>query len=429
MNKIVVIGGGAGGMELITKLGQQLGKKGKAEITLVDLASHHIWKPLLHELATGSLNEGTNALDYQVHGTHNGYLFQRGALTAIDRDNRQVILAPLFDRHGNQVLAERRLDYDYLVIGIGAISNDFGIAGVKEHAYTLDLTEQAMALRERIQNQFMQHASGQRTGKMKVAIVGAGATGVEMAAELFHMANTLRGYGYQLESDLLDLTVVEASDSVMPALPKSELRQAVHDKLIEIGAKVAGNTQVTEVTAQGLTTKNGELIEADLVIWAAGVKAPEVLATLGLEHNRANQLLADASGRSLSDERIFTFGDCAAIPQADGSFLPPRGQTARQMALLVGYNLIRLLRDPEAELDSYVYKDLGSFVNLAHYKTVGNMFSFLRGGLQVVGCPARFVYASLYRRHIIALHGPIKGALMLLLCGLSSVVRPRLKLW
>ena len=429
MKKIVVVGGGAGGMELITKLGKTLGKKGKAEITLVDIANHHIWKPLLHELATGSLDEGTNAVDYQVHGANKGYLYQRGALTGIDRENRQIVLAPLYSADGRLILDERRLDYDYLVIGIGAISNDFGIPGVKEHAFTLDLTEQAMILRERIQDQFMQHASGQRQGKMKVAIVGAGATGVEMAAELHHMTQTLRKYGYKLEQDLLDLTIVEASDSVMPALPKSDLRQSVHDKLLELGVKVSTSTMVTEVTKQGLTTKDGQLIEADLIVWAAGVKAPEVLATLGLEVNRANQLMAADTGRTLSDERIFTFGDCASIPQEDGSFLPPRGQTARQVALMIGTNLTRLLKDPNAKLDRYVYKDLGSFVNLAHFNTVGNMFSFFHGGLQLVGCPARFVYASLYRRHIISLHGPLKGSMILMIHGLNRLLRPQLKLW
>ncbi|WP_028116306.1 NAD(P)/FAD-dependent oxidoreductase [Ferrimonas senticii] len=429
MNKIVVVGGGAGGMELITKIGKRLGKTGKAEITLVDICNHHIWKPLLHELATGSLDEGTNAVDYQVHGTNNGYIYQRGALTGIDRENRQIILAPLYSSDGRLILNERRLDYDYLVIGIGAISNDFGIPGVKEHAFTLDLTEQAMTLRERIQHQFMQHATGQRQGKMKVAIVGAGATGVEMAAELHHMDHTLRRYGYQLEKDLLDLTIVEASDSVMPALPKSDLRKAVHDKLIEIGVKVATNTMVTEVSETGLSTKDGNFIEADLVIWAAGVKAPEVLATLGLEVNRANQLMAADTGRTLSDERIFTFGDCACIPQPDGSFLPPRGQTARQVALMVGTNLIRLNSNPNAKMDSYIYKDLGSFVNLAHFNTIGNMFSFFHGGLQLAGSPARFVYASLYRRHILALHGPLKGSMILMIHGLNRLLRPQLKLW
>ncbi|QIZ78628.1 NAD(P)/FAD-dependent oxidoreductase [Ferrimonas lipolytica] len=429
MKKIVVVGGGAGGMELVKKIGSKLGKQHKAEITLVDICNHHIWKPLLHELATGSLDEGTNAIDYQVHGAHNGYLYQQGALSGIDRDNRQVILAPLHNNNGEMVLDERRLDYDYLVLGIGAVSNDFGIRGVKEHAYTLDLTEQAMTLRERIQHLFMQHANGQRQGKLKVAIVGAGATGVEMSAELHHMAHALRGYGYHIDDDLLQLTLIEASESVMPALPKSKLRQLVNDKLLELGVDVRTETMVTSIEATGLHTKCAEFIEADLIIWAAGVKAPEVLSTLGLETNNSNQVVTDDTGLSVSDERIFSFGDCACVPQENGVFLPPRGQTARQLALVVGDNLMRRLNNPDAELKHYVYKDLGSFVNLARFNTVGNLFSHWRGGLQLAGAPARFVYASLYRRHLLTMHGPFKGSLLLLINGLHSLLRPQLKLW
>ncbi|WP_298444892.1 NAD(P)/FAD-dependent oxidoreductase [uncultured Ferrimonas sp.] len=429
MKKIVVVGGGAGGMELVKKLGNKLGKKGRAQITLVDVSSHHIWKPLLHELATGSLDEGVNAIDYQVHGAHNGYLFQQGALTGLNRNTQTITLAPLYNSNGATVLTELELEYDYLVLGIGAVSNDFGIDGVKQHAYSLDLTSQAMTLRERIQHQFMQHANGQRQGQMKMAIVGAGATGVEMAAEMHHMAHALKGYGYNIDEQLLQITLIEASDSVMPALPKSTLRQSVHDKLLEIGVSVRTNTIVTQVNPHSVHTKNGESIDTDLTLWAAGVKAPEVLASLGLKVNRNNQLLVADNGQSHSDARIFAFGDCAAVPQNDGSFLPPRGQTARQMALLVGDNLMALLRNPQAPLKRYVYKDLGSFVNLARFTTVGNMFSHWCGGLQVAGAPARLVYASLYRRHLLTMHGPIKGSLMLLSCGIQSWLRPQLKLW
>ncbi|GAA4902493.1 NAD(P)/FAD-dependent oxidoreductase [Ferrimonas pelagia] len=429
MTKIVVVGGGAGGMELLKKL-SKLGRKGEAEITLVDVSDHHIWKPLLHELATGSLDEGLNAVDYRVHGSHNYYRFEQGAMAGLDRINRRVLLAPLYNEQGNEILPERALEYDYLVIGIGAVTNDFGVTGVKEHAYSLDLTSQAMKLRERIQQLFLQHAHGVADkDRFDMAIVGAGATGVEMAAEMHHMSETLRSYGYDLSDDLLNITLVEASDSVMPALDKGGLRQAVNDKLLEIGVDVRTETRVTEVTEQGLHTAEGEVIQADLVLWAAGVKAPEVLTTLGLENHRGNQLVIEANGRTTSDPRIFAFGDCAPTPQADGQWTPPRGQVARQMALLVGDNLIRLIKDDNAALKEYVYKDLGSFVNLSRFHTVGNMFSFLRGGLAVAGCPARFVYASLYRRHMLALHGPVKGTMLLALNGLQRIVRPQLKLW
>ncbi|WP_298444894.1 NAD(P)/FAD-dependent oxidoreductase [uncultured Ferrimonas sp.] len=429
MDKIVVIGGGAGGMELVKKLGNKLGKQGSAEITLVDVSSHHIWKPLLHELATGSLDEGINAIDYQVHGAHNGYRYQQGSLIGLDKAARKITLAPLLDAAGQQVLPARELSYDYLVLGIGAVTNDFGTPGVRQYSHSLDLISSAMSLRERIKTLFIQHAHGQRSGRLNMAIVGAGATGVEMSAELHHMAKTLRDYGYNISDDLLNITIVEASDSVMPTLPKASLRQAVHNKLLELGVTVRTNTFVTEVREAGLATKDGTFIDADLILWAAGVKAPEVMQELGLDINRANQVLVHGNGRSHSDERIFAFGDCAAVPQPDGSFAPPRAQTARQMALVVANNLISLHRGESTPLQEYVYQDLGSIVNLSRFSTVGNLFSCFRGGLAVVGGPARFVYASLYRRHLWTMHGPVKGVFMLALNGMQRYLRPQLKLW
>ncbi len=430
MKKIVVVGGGAGGMELVKKLGNKLGRTKQAEIILIDISNYHIWKPLLHELATGSLDEASDGIYYQVHGAQNGYRFEHGALSGLDKDNQQVIIAPLFNSQGEQVLAERRIDYDYLVLGIGAVSNDFGTPGVAEHAYTLDLIEQAMQLRERVQHLFMQSASGQHQGDLRISIVGAGATGVELAAELQHLALTLSHYDSRLDAEQLKLTLIEASDTVMPALPQDELRQMVYDKMMELGIDVRTNTMVTKLEASGLETKNGDFIEADLMVWAAGVKAPAVLATLDLEVNQANQIMVDDTGRSNSKSNIFAFGDCAAVPQPNGQFLPPRGQTARQMALLVGDNLISLIRNPNhAQMKHYLYKDLGSFVNMSRFKTVGNMFSHWGGGLQVAGMPARFVYASLYRRHLLAMHGPIKGSLLLFVNGVQSLLKPHLKLW
>ena len=429
MTNIVVVGGGAGGMELLGKIGNKLGKTGKANITLVDISSHHIWKPLLHELAVGSLDEGLNAVDYRVHGSKNGYQFEQGALTKIDRNQRVITLAPLVDRHNQEILPERQIDYDYLVIGIGAVTNDFGIPGVREHCEFLDLTEQAMDLREKILNRFLQHAKHPEKGRFEITIVGAGATGTEMAAEMHHVADLLEGYGYDISDNLLQVNLVEAADHVMPALEKACLYTAVDEQLKELGVNVMTNTLVTQVTPEGMYTRDGQFIKSDMMLWAAGVKGPEVLTQLDLEIDKMNKVMVKASCQTTTDERIFAFGDCAACPQPDGSFTPARGQTARQMALLTGDNIMALLRDPKAQLKEYIYKDLGAFVNLSRFHTVGNMFSYLGGGLAIKGCPARFVYTSLYRRHMLALHGLLKGSILIGLNGIHCWLRPKLKLW
>ncbi|MBW3139875.1 NAD(P)/FAD-dependent oxidoreductase [Ferrimonas balearica] len=428
MTNIVIVGGGAGGMEIVTKLGRKLGRKGKAQITLVDQSDHHIWKPLLHELATGSLDEGLNALDYRVHASQNGYRFEQGTLHALDQVNHQIVLAPIYDNKGIEVLPERRIDYDYLVLGVGAITNDFGIPGVKEHCDFLDLTEQAMGLRKKILNRFLRYAKNHDHKHFEITIVGAGATGVEMAAEMHHAADTLRGYGYEISEDLLRVTLVEAADRVLPRVEKPRICNAVAEELEKLGVVVKTHTRITEVTERGMQTADGEFLPSDLMIWSAGVMGHPFLTTLGLETNRANQILVKPNCQVPSNDRIFAFGDCAACPQPDGSFTPPRGQTARQMALMIGDNIQRLMDNPNAELKEYVYKDLGSLVNLSKFHTVGNLMSFMGGGIAVEGKVARLVYTSLYRRHMIALHGPVKGLFLMGLNGLQRLMRPELKL-
>ncbi|MCK8043555.1 NAD(P)/FAD-dependent oxidoreductase [Shewanella sp. 1CM18E] len=429
MANIVIVGGGAGGMEIATKLGHQLGRKGKARVTLIDCAESHVWKPLLHEVATGALDIGIDAISYRGHAANHGYHFQQGAMTDIDREAKQVILAPINDEKGNELLPARRIDYDYLVIAIGSIANDFNITGVRDNCVFLDSTEQAMEIRSMLLNKFMRYASHhQLDDKIKIAVVGAGATGVEMSAEMHHAVDQLRGFGYKIDSSLLEITLIEADDRILPKVEKAEISASVAKELTAIGVKVMTNTRINQVTKEGLHTSEDEFIPSDMVIWSTGVKAPDFLKEIGgLESNHINQVMVNQNMQTTRDPAIFAIGDCAACPQEDGSWVPPRGQSARQMALMTADN-IKLLLNGKPASNNYVYKDLGALVNLSKFHTVGNLMSFIGGGVMVEGKIARFVYTSLYRRHLIELHGPIKGTLLMFAKGISRIVHPHLKL-
>ncbi|GLP95015.1 NAD(P)/FAD-dependent oxidoreductase [Paraferrimonas sedimenticola] len=429
LEKIVIVGGGAAGMEIATKLGHKVGRKNKAHVTLIDMAEAHVWKPLLHEVATGALDEGIDAVSYRGHAKAHGYHFQQGALQDVDRDNRQVILAPISDEKGNELLPSRRIDYDYLVIAIGSVANDFNIPGVLEHCVFLDTTEQAMDIRKILLNKFMRYASHQQLeDRIKVAIVGAGATGVEMSAEMHNAVNSLRGFGYKISTDLLDVTLVEADDRILPKVEKEQISASVAKQLNAIGVDVRTGTRIVEVDETGLTTADGERIDADMVVWSTGVKAPDFLKDIGgLESNHINQLVVKGTCQTTRDERVFSIGDCTALQQPDGSWVPPRGQAARQEALMVADNIISMLKGGTADKE-YIYKDLGSLVNMSKFHTVGNLMSFLGGGVLVEGKIARFVYTSLYRRHLIEIHGFWRGTLMMFMKGINRIVRPHLKL-
>lgn len=429
MTKIIVVGGGAGGLELATKLGRKLGRKGKAEVTLVDRNRTHLWKPLLHEVATGAMDPGIDGLSYRSHAHNHGFAFQMGSLTNIDRDAKTITLAPMLDDNGKPMLSERTLPYDILVLAIGSVSNDFGTKGVRDHCIFLDSPQQAERFHDELMNRFLQYGESEFTDdKVSIAIVGAGATGVELSAELYNAVEHLSAYGFKkLSPECLRLTLVEAGPRILPALPE-RISGMAHKELRELGVDVRTNTMVVEATPDGLKTKDGELIPATLMVWAAGIKAPDFMKDIaGLETNRINQLTVKPTLQTSRDDKIFVIGDCAHCLQENGKPVPPRAQSAHQMASLAYDNILAQLDNKP--LKSYVYKDHGSLVSLSRYSTVGSLMgNLMRGSMMVEGRIARTVYVSLYRMHQVALHGYTRTGLMMLVGRINRFLRPRLKL-
>ena len=426
--RIIVVGGGAGGLELATRLGDKLGRKGWANVTLVDRKATHLWKPLLHEVATGSLDAGIDSLSYRAQAFNHHFEFQLGSLSNIDRDAKSITLAPIVDDAGQQIVAERHLPYDYLVLAIGSISNDFNTAGVRDHCIFLDAPEQAERFHKELMNAFLALNNKGEQGNIDIAIVGGGATGVELSAELHKAAEVLSSYGFaRIGRERLRVTLVEAGPRILPALPE-RISASAHKELSELGVQVRTATMVTEARSDGLMTKSGELIPASLMVWAAGIKAPDFLREIGgLESSRINQLVVLPTLQTSRDPHIFAIGDCASCSQPDGGFVPPRAQAAHQMATQAYRNIVALIEG--RPLEAYVYKDHGSLVSLSKYSTVGSLMGNLtRGSMMIEGRLARFVYVSLYRMHQIALHGYFKTGLMMLVGGLNRALRPTLKL-
>ena len=426
---IVIVGGGAGGLELATRLGRKLGRKKRATVTLVDRSSIHIWKPLLHEVATGALDAGLDEVSYRSHARLHGFNFQLGTLCGIDREQRYVLLAPLLDEDGREVLAQRRVDYDYLVLALGSVTNDFGTPGVASHCIFLDDPQHAERFHKRMLNGFLRLNARPDEGELlRVAIVGGGATGVELSAELYNAARWLTYYGLpNIRPQDMRVTLVEAGPSILPALPE-RISSKAHHELVDLGVQVRLDTRVSAAEATGLRTSEGELIEADLMVWAAGIKAVDMLAGIaGLETNRINQLLVGPTLQTTRDERIFAMGDCCACAMANGRNVPPRAQAAHQMASNVADNILAILDDKP--LCPYEYRDYGSLVSLSQYSTVGSLMGNLtRGSMVVEGRLARIVYISLYRMHQIAIHGWLRTILFVMSEKVGRVIRPRLKL-
>jgi NADH dehydrogenase len=431
MKKIVIIGGGAGGLELATKLGNTLGKRKEAEIHLVDANNTHLWKPLLHEVATGSLDSGIDELSYRAQAYSHNFIFHLGCMNDLDRDKKTIILSPMSDENGDQVLPEREINYDNLVLAVGSQTNDFGTKGASTYCSFLDSRNQADKFHRKLLNTYLKAnntASKHGNFKLNIGIVGAGATGVELAAELHNTASELAAFGLDhLNADQLKVTIIEAGERILPALPP-RISAAAHRELNKLNIDVKTQTFIQEVTEEGFITKGGDLIQSELMVWAAGVKAPEWMANLGgLDTNRVNQIVVKPSLQTTLDDSIYAIGDCSSMIQENGIPVPPRAQAAHQQAFHVYKNIIRIseARDPKP----YIYKDKGSLVNLSRYSTVGSLMGNLNGGsMMVEGTIARIVYVSLYRLHQVALHGYFKTILMSLSGRINKIIRPRLKL-
>jgi NADH:ubiquinone reductase (H+-translocating) len=430
--QIVVVGGGAGGLELATRLGDRFGRDA-FDIILVEKNRTHIWKPLLHEVAAGSLDANLDEVGYRSHGHAWGYRFFYGVMEGVDQESRHVLIAPIKDEDGREIMGRHRIRYDYLVLAVGSVSNDFGTKGVTEHCIFLDSRLQADRFRTKLLNHCLRvsrSVSGDAASDavVRVDIVGGGATGVELAAELYNSAAELRHYGLEVfDESRLKVTLIEAGPRILPALPE-DLAQAAHQELEALGVRVLTGEQVVEATADGMITKSGEFIRADLRVWAAGVKGPDVLGTLGLETARGNQLVVKPTLQTTRDERIFAIGDCAwFVPAGETRPVPPRAQAAHQMAAIVFRNISAMISGKT--LKPFVYKDHGSMVSLSHFSTVGSLMGNLIGGrMAIEGRLARFVYVSLYRMHLIAIHGWLKGLALILVGHVNHIIRPKLKL-
>lgn len=436
-HRIVIVGGGAGGLELATRLGRTYGRNGKALITLVDKNRTHIWKPKLHEIAAGSMDVGDHAVDYMAQASWHHFHFRIGELKGLDRHNKTIELAPYKDEDGVPVTPTQHIGYDTLVICVGSLSNDFGTEGVKQYALKLETQHDAKSFHSKMVNACIRaHNQTEVIHKrqLHVVIIGAGATGVELAAELHRTTREVVSFGLDridVDKDI-KVSLIEAADRILPGL-QPRLSYATEQLITRLGVQVLTSSKVMGVRPTGVLLADGREIESELVVWAAGVKAPDFLRDIGgLETNRANQLVVHDTLQTTRDPDIFALGDCAACPcsDADGGragIVPPRAQAAHQQASHM-FNQIKR-RFAHQPLKPYRYKDFGSLVSLGKFSTVGNMMGGLVGkNLMIEGYFAKLVYLSLYKLHELAIHGLRKTTLFTLARMITKQTNPTVKL-
>lgn len=419
---IVIVGGGAGGLELAARLGRRFGaEEGRRRVLLIDRSIFHLWKPSLHEVAAGSLDAHQEGLSYPVLARRNHFSFALGDLVVLDPEARTIGLAEIRDDNGHVLVGPRTIGFRTLVLAIGSGSNLFDTPGAAEHAHLLENAADAEAFNQRLTSAFLAAAySDSRT--LDIAIVGAGATGVELSTELIEGHDELCA-GLSPEQRFgLTVTIVEAAPRILGGLSERVANKAAL-ALEAKGVRLLTNARVNAVHADRLDTSQGE-VPAKLIVWAAGVKASEHNRSLGLKTGRLNQFVVDDHLRT-SAPGIFAMGDCAEAPGPDGKPVPARAQAAAQQAAY----LARALADPSRDRGPYVYRDRGSLVSLGEGRGVGSLMGGLIGpNFLIEGLIAKWAYMALHLDHHRAIIGVRRTMLLALSRLLHRRVSGRLKL-
>ena len=350
LHRIVVVGGGAGGLELVTRLGQPPGQARPC--------AHHADREGAHAFLEAAPardrrrqhRHHDHAIDYLAQSHWNGFRYRLGEVTGLDRTRREVQVAPVLDDEGTPITPPYTRGYDTLVIATGSHTNDFGTPGVHEHAIALETPEEAERFHVRMVNACIRaHVQGTAAGphQVTVAIVGAGATGVELAAELRKALRLLVTYGLdQIDPERdIQIHLIEAGPRILPALPE-RIANAAAELLKGLGIQLRCGTKVSAVRADGVELAGGVFVPAQLVVWAAGVKAPQWLRELdGLETNALNQLVVRPTLQTTRDDAVFAIGDCAAAPWlGHKGNVPPRAQAAHQQASHLAAQLPRHMK-------------------------------------------------------------------------------------
>lgn len=429
-HRVLILGGGVAGLEIATALGRQQRRRragASLAVTLIDKDTAHVWKPMLHTIAAGTQTLGQQQTAYAFAARHAGFFYEPGELGGLDRSRRHVQLAPIYAADGRLLVPARSLPYDTLILAVGSQANDFRTPGVRTHCMMIDSRRQAAAFHREVKTRLLQSLGNDTS--LDIAIVGGGATGVELAAELVRLTELAAGYGAAGLAGRVHITLVESSPRLLGAFPE-DISAATQQRLEQIGIRVLTATKVVSARADGFMLGDGTHLPASLMVWAAGVKAADVLDELdGLETNRNRQLVVMPSLETTRDPAILAVGDCASLTLPGASHaLPPTAQIAHQQAQHVIRHLPAAISDGTT-MPRFTPRDFGALVALGDYDAFGSLGKFgMFKGATIKGRLAQLSHALLYRSHQMRIHGVWRGSLLWLNDRLSRFLRASLRL-
>jgi NADH dehydrogenase len=385
--RLVILGGGFGGLDVARAIGGSRAARGYWDTLLIDKENFFQFNPLLPAVAVGAVETRHIVYPLRAMAIHHHIRFFKNKVADID-----------LVRHKVHLQYELTVPFDTLVIGVGSVTNYYGVPGAAEHSRPFKTIVDAMTLRARVVELFemaeQAETEAQRRRLLSFAIVGGGVTGVEVAAELIEMAReTLLPRYPSLRSGHVSVTVLEGGDRLVSnALPKHSAYVQRH--LEYRGVAVRLGARVTAVEPKCVRLAGAPPVEAFTILWTAGVCPPDLVKRLPLEHVPDGRVRVDEYLRALDPagrpvENVYVIGDCAASPKRDGKLQPGLSQTAIAMGTEVGETLVREARGLPAR--PFRFKDAGYIISLGKHSSVLELF-----GVPLSGRLAWLAWAGAY---------------------------------
>ncbi len=363
---VVVIGSGFGGVYTVRHL-KPLIMAGKVDVTIINPINYFLFTPLLHEVATGGLSPTSVVEPIREVFRHSNIRFIQDEVKHIDSEKKEVSTT------------KKTIYYDYLVVSSGAETNYYGVPGAEQNTFSLKNLNDAMAIRRQIidvcEKGALEHDDSKKRKMLSCVVVGAGATGVELASEIIElMHSTLCSYYHLcgIVQSHMNIHLVAASPDVLPQFPM-KLREIAHRELLIKGVQVTTNVQVTGVEPGKIIFKDGTFLEADTLIWVAGVK-PKALEIAGAEKEKSGRIKVDEFLRVVSTppfSNIFSLGDVAGAS-------PMLAQVAVQQGKVVARNIIALIENKP--LTAFIFKEKGLLVSLGQWYAAGRIYGITMKG-------------------------------------------------
>jgi len=398
-SRILILGGGFGGIYAAIELERALASRPDVGITLVTRDNYFLFTPMLHEVAASDLEMNTiiNPLRKMLRRVKTF----TGNIEAINLERRCVAVTHGFDHHAHELL------YDHLIVALGSDTNFFGLPGLQDVALTIKTLDDAIALRNRLithlEEANSECAAGQRQPLLTFVVVGAGFAGVETLGGINDFVREAIKFYPNLTAEFVRTILISSDEFILPELGK-KLGAYARRKLVGRGVEVLTGTRVTGIRDGVVELSDGRTIRATTLIWAAGNAPNPLVATLPIAKN-SGRILVDEYLAAKGSAGIWAVGDCASIPDREaGGFYPPTAQHAIREARCVARNVAaEIVGDKRTP---FHFSTLGRLAAIGRRTGVANVF-----GLNFSGFPAWWLWRTIYLLKLPRLEKKVRVAL------------------